>query len=146
MTNWEKDKEKYLKMAACGRSFAVEEGTGNIFICERFSCDDCIFRDVDGTCSNSCSEARAKWLDEEYVEPKKPEIDWNKVPVDTPVLVWDDDDEDMTRRHFAKYRHGKVHTFAYGATSWSTKSEYRTAEWDHAKIADGVDCSKWYKE
>lgn len=36
-----------------------------------------------------CSAMFAFWLDEEYVEPQKPAVDWSKVPVDTLVRVRD---------------------------------------------------------
>lgn len=37
-----------------------------------------------------CRDIFAFWLDEEYEEPPKPEVDWSKVPVDTLVRVRDD--------------------------------------------------------
>lgn len=37
----------------------------------------------------SCSKLFAFWLDEEYTEAQKPEVDWSKVPVDTLVRVRD---------------------------------------------------------
>lgn len=30
---------------------------------------------------------KKKWLDQSVFDPEK-DIDWSKVPVDTPVLVW----------------------------------------------------------
>lgn len=36
-----------------------------------------------------CGTAFAFWLDEEYKEPPKSEVDWDKVPVDTLVRVRD---------------------------------------------------------
>lgn len=50
-------------------------GTGWESFCEM----DCI----------ACGMALQLWLDEEYVEPQKPEVDWSKVPVDTLVRVRD---------------------------------------------------------
>ena len=37
----------------------------------------------------TCVKIFAFWLDEEYEEPPKPEVDWSKVPVDTLVRVRD---------------------------------------------------------
>lgn len=34
------------------------------------------------------------WLDEEYIEPPKPEVDWSNVPVDTLVRVRDREDQE----------------------------------------------------
>lgn len=45
-------------------------------ICEMGDCRACLIRFT-------------LWLDEEYEEPPKPEVDWNKVPVDTLVRVRD---------------------------------------------------------
>lgn len=41
----------------------------------------------------SCTTALQLWLDEEYEEPPKPEVDWSNVPVDTLVRVRDDEEE-----------------------------------------------------
>lgn len=40
------------------------------------------------------------WLDEEYEEPSKPEVDWDNVPVDTLVRVRDRDDEEWELKYF----------------------------------------------
>lgn len=37
----------------------------------------------------TCGVALKLWLDEEYIEPPKPEVDWDNVPVDTLVRVRD---------------------------------------------------------
>lgn len=39
---------------------------------------------------NNCNIEVKNWLDQPYEKPKI-EIDWSRVPVDTPVLVWNDD-------------------------------------------------------
>ena len=41
----------------------------------------------DGINDEWCAILFILWLDEEYREPAKPEVDWDYVPVDTPVLV-----------------------------------------------------------
>ena len=46
------------------------------------------FMDIDATLDEpNCRTAFKDWLDFEY---KETEIDWDKVPVDTPVFVWGD--------------------------------------------------------
>lgn len=46
------------------------------------------FMDIDATLDEpNCRTAFKDWLDSEY---KETEIDWDKVPVDTPVFVWGD--------------------------------------------------------
>lgn len=47
-----------------------------------------------------CGTAFAFWLDEEYKEPPKSEVDWDKVPVDTLVRVRDSEDEEWTLQYF----------------------------------------------
>ena len=48
----------------------------------------------------SCSKLFAFWLDEEYIEPPKPEVDWSKVPVDTLVRVRDRENQEWTLMYF----------------------------------------------
>lgn len=48
----------------------------------------------------SCTTALNLWLDEEYEESPKPEVDWSKVPVDTLVRVRDFEDEELILRYF----------------------------------------------
>lgn len=46
------------------------------------------FMDIDAILDEpNCRTAFKDWLDSEY---KETEIDWDKVPVDTPVFVWGD--------------------------------------------------------
>lgn len=51
------------------------------------------------TCPD-CAKMFAFWLDEEYVEPQKPGVDWSKVPVDTLVRVRDYYNELWVLRYF----------------------------------------------
>lgn len=49
----------------------------------------------------ACGTALQIWLDEEYEEPPKPEVDWDNVPVDTLVRVRD---YENARWHLYYYR------------------------------------------
>lgn len=49
-----------------------------------------------------CSSLFSLWLDGEYEEPQKPEVDWDKVPVDTLVRVRDSEDEKWTLQYFRR--------------------------------------------
>ena len=85
-------------------------------------------------CESDCTKCRmlqAIWLMEEYEEP---EIDWSKVPVDTPILVKFVEDEEWEERHFAKYENGKVYAWSDGCTSWSTRGHM--IAWRYAKLAE----------
>ena len=62
---------------------------------------------------------------EEYEEP---EIDWNKVEVDTPILVKDMEYENWRKRYFAEYKNEVVYAWGNGKTSDVTT-------WNYAKLA-----------
>lgn len=47
-----------------------------------------------------CATMLQLWLDEEYEEPPKPEVDWDNVPVDTLVRVKDFGDDVGVLRYF----------------------------------------------
>lgn len=66
----------------------------------------------------NCKSRFFKWLDSEYI----PEIDWSKVPVDTPVVVTLRDGTKLNR-YFAKYKDNNIYTFLNGATSWSIEDK-----------------------
>ena len=74
---------------------------------------------------STCDEIVEKWFDAPYEEPKI-EIDWEKVPEDTPVYVSDAEkfpNENNFSRHFSAYFKGNSHPFevwAEGKTSFTT--------------------------
>lgn len=59
--------------------------------------------------------------------------DWTKVPVDTKIWVKNSHDPIWIPRHFAEYKHGKVHAWLQGKTSFTT-SEKRS--WECAKLKE----------
>lgn len=63
-------------------------------------------------------------------------IDYSKVPVDTPILVWDDDSEKKLKRYFAFFENERVHTWGSGATSWSSNDRDYVSDWDYAELAE----------
>lgn len=63
-------------------------------------------------------------------------VDWSTVKVDTPVLVKDYENNEWTKRHFAFYRDGKVHTWDSGVTSWSKEPTDSTSWWTYAKLSE----------
>ena len=80
-----------------------------------------------------CRMLQMIWLLEDYEEPEEPEIDWNKVKIDTPVLVKDKENEKWKKRHFAKYEYGRVHVWNNGSTSWSACRMY---DYKYAKLPE----------
>ena len=61
------------------------------------------------------------------------EIDWAKVPKDTPVLVWRTDTTRKLRRYFAEFKEGKCWTYQWGTTSWS--NDTILVDWENCELA-----------
>lgn len=125
-----KNKEKYakeiLEIACCGGSIAFNKTTNKVVPCIGLCCSNCLF-------AHGCDEKIKEWCESEYIEPP---IDWSKVPVDTPILVRDSENEEWRNRYFAKYKKGRVFSWANGATSWSAINNADCAWWNHAKLAE----------
>ena len=66
-------------------------------------------------------------------DEKKPEIDWNKVKVDTPILVRDSEDSKWLERYFAKFEDDKVYAWLGENTSYTACG---VAKWKYAKLAE----------
>ena len=64
------------------------------------------------------------------------DIYWNKVEVDTPILVSHAPKIDWYRRYFAKYEDGKVYAWNDGATSWTAITDDDVTYWERAKLAE----------
>lgn len=79
---------------------------------------------------DKCHMCQLLWLLEDYEEP---EVDWDKVEVDTPILVKATKNDEWSRRYFAKYENGYVHAWIGGCTSWS---EENASAWRYAKLAE----------
>ena len=75
-----------------------------------------------------------KWKYAKLAEDEEePEIDWNKIKVDTPILVRDSKDGKWLKRYFAKYEDGLVYAWLGENTSYTTCS---AAKWKYAKPAE----------
>ena len=91
---------------------------------------------VDGQTSwTGADEIKWKYakLAEDAKEDKEPEVDWNEVKIDTPILVRDNENGDWFKRYFAEYKNGKIYTWDNGHTSWETS---RMIEWKYAKLVE----------
>ena len=82
----------------------------------------------------ACRMLQTAWLFKEYEEPKEPEVDWDKVAVDTPILVRECKSKEWTRRHFAKYEDGIIFAWVGGDTSWTAYGD--TTKWKYAKLPE----------
>jgi len=85
-----------------------------------------------------------KWFDKPYQEPKI-EIDWEQVPVDTPVFVSGDLNGDGTLKNkqlrcFNKKIENVFNCFAYGYTS---KDCSTTERWTYCELASPDDVERY---
>ena len=64
---------------------------------------------------------------------KLAEVDWNKIEVDTPILVKDYEDGEWIKRYFAKYKDGKVYAWNGGRTG---QTESYMTPWKYAKLSE----------
>lgn len=115
MLNREKYAEEIIEIACNGGNIAVVNG--KLENCRKTQCNECNFN---GGTIRDCEIKTRKWANSEYVEPIEPQVDWSRVPVDTPILVRDSELFAWSKGHFAKYEDETVYTWDYGKTSWST--------------------------
>ena len=97
--------------------------------------------------NGSCSDEKLKWLNSEYDEPKEidwdNDIDWDRVPVDTPVLVRGSENEPWLKEHFAE-RNDQYGTWVNGTTSFT--GDRRTIHWKYCQLARPEDIEKYRKK
>lgn len=139
MLNKEKFANEIIDVASMGGIIAFDAVNNKISTCSRTNCDICGFRRRG---KENCVDNCLKWCNSEYEEP---EIDWSKVPIDTPILVSNNEDDDWQRRYFAKYEDGIVYAFSDGTTSWSATHRSSWIIWKYAKIANEEDFKKYVK-
>lgn len=87
---------------------------------------------------HTCAKMFAFWLEEEYIEPPKPKVDWNKVPVDTLVRVWDTRAYECVLRYFKGIDDSnptiKYVAWAKGATSVTAYGQ--VTHWKHCELVE----------
>lgn len=143
MKNREKYRDEILNSALSGNveeycEFAKKNVLPNLTDCTNGECDEL----------SSCGLCRTIfdfWLDEEYTEPPKPEVDWSKVPVDTLVRVRDNEDDEWVLRYFDSFEEESFKSmaghnysvFAYGATSVTAKGD--TERWRYCELVEDDD-------
>ncbi len=98
--------------------------------CEKYNC-------------YGCSNLFAFWLDEEYVEPQKPAVDWSKVPVDTLVRVRDYENCEWGLRYFKGFDKSnpeeKYEAWSNGATSKTANDN--SNHWKYCELVEDEDGS-----
>lgn len=136
MTNYESIEPGKVKNIF-SRSFAVNRETGEVLKCENLLCDLCLFF------GSRCNEAKLKWLDQPAFDPEK-DIDWSKVPVDTPVLVWNFEDH-LYKRYFSGIKNERFGAYGGGCTSWSATNG-EIYYWCHCNLYRPEDVEKYRKK
>lgn len=134
MTNYEKYKDELLKHVIAQAYIGLDIHTNKLVDCSDLCCENCKFNvNVASMCIKTYE--MEKWLNSEYVEEEKEEVDWSKVPIDTQVLV-SDDGINWYRRYFAGIdTHTNEHlAWSDGATSWANRS---TMPWKYIKLYKG---------
>lgn len=127
MTNYERYKDDIERLG--DGKVAFDKSKNKIVRCAvLFACEDCAFY----ANRDDCTLNAMKWAAEEY---KEPEVDWSKVPVDTPILV-SNDDTNWVRRHFAKVTSlGIIWVYSGGGTSWTADTN-PIIGYKYAKLAE----------
>lgn len=133
-----KNKEKYaneiMEVIITGNQMAFDVTKGTVTTCCDTYCDQCLFDEGCDECSDEAiADTRRKWLEEEYVES---EIDWRKVPVDTPILVRDSEYGEWKERYFAAYDDGIVYAWVDGITSSISIGSEDMLPWKYAKLLE----------
>lgn len=131
MTNYEKYRDEIVK-------FNYISNIGASEFCNKFVEPNILKPTGKGCLDIDCVYCRmlmSVWLLDQYKEPKEPEVDWNKVPVDTKIYVKECSYGDWSPRYFAKYENGKVYAWSAGGTSWSCGEDDVTF-WEYAVLAE----------
>ena len=141
MLNIEKFYDELINMGVINPKIMIGfSKDGKLLNCRFAKCSDCkeilmaqLNISKEEYYKESCRKNILKWLLSEY---KEPEIDWSKVKVDTPILVKNTEKEEWVKRHFARFKNGKVYAWYDGLTSWSTAGENDVNFWEYAKLAE----------
>ena len=101
--------------------------------CVGIECDNCPLSIQNNGTNYSCRELEILYPEKaiEIVMNYEPKVDWTKVPVDTKILVRDYEEENWTKRHFAKYEDDKIYVYDGGKTSFTTNS---VSSWRYSKL------------
>lgn len=108
----------------------------------RFASEADVEREVCGNLEcYTCANLFAFWLDEEYEEPPKPEVDWSNVPVDTLVRVRDYEYCEWNLRYFKGIDKSnpeeKYEAWSNGATSKTADDS--SNRWKYCELVEDED-------
>lgn len=107
--------------------------------CGKCDCQKCDLRNGP---ANSCTYNFVSWLIKEH---KDSDIEWEKVPPETPVRVWDDDGDDteVCDRDFMCYLPNRKQKF------WTFLSPGRrdmAVAWEHCRLVRQEDNEKYRRK
>ena len=74
------------------------------------------------------------YFKKEWLEDIKEDIDFSKIEKDTPVMVWDNEDNPPEKRYFAEYKDGKKYCYNDGRTSWTIYNVDGVTEWNYLRL------------
>ena len=105
-------------------------------VCTNVLCSRCIFSVTEGCCGLELENPeKALELVMNYEIP----VDWEKVPVDTPIYVSDSEEGEWLPQYFSGFVNGRVRAWGGGKTSFSAKNKLsNTTSWNFAKLKDPV--------
>lgn len=137
MKNREKFRDKILNSVFRGNGeayceFAKKNVLPNLSDCTNGECEEL----------HSCGLCRAIfsfWLDEEYTEPPKPEVDWYHVPVDTLVRVRDSLNKDWKLAFFKGFYPHKEFKFATWKNAETSKTGHDYEAWMFCELVEDED-------
>lgn len=138
MKNREKYREEILNSVFRGKGeayceFVKKNVLPNLTDCTNGECEELY-------ACGLCRDIFAFWLDEEYEEPPKQEVDWSKIPVDTLVRVRDHEDNEWVLRYFKGIDDSSTEKFMAwecGATSVTAEGSY--TNWKYCELVEDED-------
>ena len=145
MKNREKFREEILSWAKKGKGNAEAycEFARKNMIPNLTDCTDGEEGCAELTCT-CCRTIFSVWLDENFEEPPKPEVDWDNVPVDTLVRVRDIKSQDWTLMYFKGIEEegyaNRFQTWVDGATSKTAYGDY--TNWKYCELVEDEDNGK----
>lgn len=119
MKNVEFYAKELADLAVRRQPVAVRKSDGTPCECVNMKCCDCLFQpdNMRFRCNDQCVK---EWAESEYVEY---EVDWSKVPVDTPVYYQANICQDENPGYFAKLNNDIVYIWRNGRTSFTSLYE-----------------------
>lgn len=83
---------------------------------------------------------------EQWSKDNPREIDWTKVPPNTPVLIRDEDDENWEKRMFAICLPNALSKFYCFSNGSDWESAFELTLWQQCKLDDSINPEPYYKE